>query len=145
MGRPSKYTEAVAEQINSRMMQGESLRSICADAKMPSLATVCNWLAAGKEPFLEQYTRAREIQAELMADDIVGIADRAKNKDDAPAKKLQMDARMWVASKLLPKKYGENKELKLTGDKDNPIQTRAVIEIIPCVIPIAGSEKDVDV
>lgn len=39
----------------------------------------------------------------------------------------------------------DNKEHKLTGDKDNPIQTRAVIEIIPCAVPIAGSEKDVDV
>ena len=37
-GRPSKYTEERAEQIYSRIVEGESLRSICSGANMPDKA-----------------------------------------------------------------------------------------------------------
>ena len=41
-----------------------------------------------------------------MADEIVEIADNA-TPQDAHVARLKVDARKWVAAKLLPKKYGD--------------------------------------
>ncbi len=64
-----------------RLLDGESLRSICTDDAMPARSTVLYWLAGAwpegdpRREFLGQYARAREAQAELYADDIIDIAD----------------------------------------------------------------------
>jgi hypothetical protein len=41
-----------------------------------------------------------------MADEIVEIADNA-TPQDAHVARLKVDARKWVAAKLLPRKYGD--------------------------------------
>jgi Bacteriophage Sf6, terminase small subunit-like len=41
-----------------------------------------------------------------MTDEIVEIADNA-TPQDAHVARLKVDARKWVAAKLLPKKYGD--------------------------------------
>jgi hypothetical protein len=108
-GRPSKYTKALAARICERMCEGESLRKICADPKMPHMATVLRWVgseAEDKAGFREQYARAREAQADKFADELVDIADEGTN-ENANIIRLRMDARKWAASKLAPKKYGD--------------------------------------
>jgi hypothetical protein len=40
-GRSPGYTTEIAETICNRLVDGESLRAICADPAMPSKATVC--------------------------------------------------------------------------------------------------------
>lgn len=73
---------------------------------MPDKATVFRWLADKRE-FCDQYRLAREIQADLLADDILEIADKAYSTSGAIAKaNLQIKSRMWLASKLKPKVYG---------------------------------------
>lgn len=124
VGRPSTFTQAVADAICDRLAEGESLRAICADESMPNRATVFRWLAADQS-FSDQYARAREEQAEALADDIVAIADEAEVRTlgegdevvialDPTAiarNRLRVDARKWVAAKLLPKKYGDRVEV----------------------------------
>ena len=89
------------------------MRSICRDDAMPSLASIFLWL--GKYPeFSEQYTRAREAQAESHADQIVEIAD--DDKIDPNHKRIMVDARKWVASKLKPKRYGDKLDLEHKGE-----------------------------
>ena len=132
MARPSKYSDALAGEICSRIAQGTPLRTICADAGMPGLATVITWL--GKYPeFQAQYARAREEQADALADDIVRIADEAPPPDSETGKidsawvawqRNRIDARKWTAMKLKPKKYGYR--VALTGAADGaPIQVES--------------------
>lgn len=129
MARPTDYATAVADNVCERLADGESLKSICSDEGMPSRSTVFRWLGVHKE-FRDMYARAREEQAELLADEIVGISDEevtmvradkhgVKDDDgngnaevvfDATAvarNRLRVDARKWVAAKLKPKKYGD--------------------------------------
>jgi hypothetical protein len=143
-GRPSTYTAKVADTICERIADGESLRSICRDESMPDKATVFRWLDS-KPEFRDQYARAREEQADTLADEIVTIADEectmvraAKHptaaKDDeaelevvfdstaVARNKLRVDARKWVAAKLKPKVYGNAVTVK--GDPNNPLQVR---------------------
>jgi len=134
MGRPSEYAEEVALTICARLADGESLRKICSDDDMPNRATVFRWLAA-HESFSDQYARAREAQADTLADEIVDIADDGQgdtyidadgkertNQDVIARSRLRVDARKWVAAKLKPKKYGERVTQELTGEGGGPIQ-----------------------
>lgn len=110
-GRPSKYSDEMAEKICEKIANGRSLRSICAEDGMPTKATVCKWLAENQE-FSDQYARARENQADYFAEEIIEIADSAEAESAAVAKaKLQIDARKWAASKIAPKKYGDKQEI----------------------------------
>jgi hypothetical protein len=137
MGRPTDYNEKVADLICERLADGESLRSICADEAMPSKAAVFRWLGKSAD-FRDQYARARDEQAETLADELVDIADEqctmvradkhgTKADDDegntevvfdataVARNRLRIDARKWVASKLKPKKYGERMDSTVTN------------------------------
>lgn len=130
LGRPSAFTDEIADTICERLAEGESLREICASDGMPNRATVFRWLAA-RDDFRDQYALAREAQAEALADDILSIADNSANdwmarndpynpgwtiNGEAIARaRLRVDSRKWVASKLLPKKYGERMAVEHDG------------------------------
>lgn len=119
MGRPTDYLPEVAEDICNLLMLGESLRSICKRPGMPSIRAVMYWLQR-HEDFTQQYARAREVQAELLAEEIIEIADDSKgdvivdedgneqtNHERVARSRLRVDARKWYASKLAPKRYGD--------------------------------------
>lgn len=76
-GRPSKYSEAVVDRICLRLVEGESLRRICADPEMPSLSTIWNWYRKEeiKADFLERFLRARAFQSLVMDGDMQDVAD----------------------------------------------------------------------
>lgn len=118
-GRPSTFSPDMCEKICSKIAEGMSLRKICSENGMPTVGTVCLWLAKDRE-FSEQYARAREAQAETMADEILDIADKippmnpttgAYDSGAVNHQRLRIDSRKWVASKLKPKKYGDRLDL----------------------------------
>ena len=138
MGRPSSFTQDMADTICTRIAEGESLRKICGDDWMPDRVTIYRWLAADPD-FCNQYTRAREDQADTLADEIIAIADEQPeviavlNKhgeliehklDNAflQWQKNRMDARKWTAMKLKPKKYGDRQIL--AGDSEAPLEVQ---------------------
>lgn len=135
MGRPSTFTQEIADVICDRIADGESLRAVCnTDDGMPSKGTVLRWLAES-ETFQVQYARAREEQADKYADEIIEIADEDGTTEkenvgvvyDSTAvarNRLRVDARKWVASKLKPKKYGD--KLALGGDEENPLVVKVI-------------------
>lgn len=136
------YTDEVADIICTRIAEGESLRSICKGEDMPALSTVFRWLNM-VPTFSDHYARAREEQAETLADELVSIADETETKvlmgDDGTSilvldstavarNRLRVDTRKWVASKLKPKKYGE----KIQQEHSSPDGTMTpVINIHP--------------
>jgi hypothetical protein len=122
-GRPSDYTQEMADLICEKLCEGESLRAICLPDEMPNRSTVFRWLSLHEE-FSNQYARAKEEQAEALADDIIAIADQYDQAiekleggtDHIQRAKLRIDSRKWVASKLKPKKYGDKVQNEITGD-----------------------------
>lgn len=130
LGRPTKYTDALADHICDRISNGESLAAICRDESMPNPSTIYRWLVAD-ETFCNMYTRAREEQAETLADQIIQISDTC---DDVQRGRLQVDARKWVAAKLKPRKYGDKIDLTST---DGTMSPPRVIEIVP-----AGADRN---
>jgi len=141
VGRPSIFTKELADLICLRLSEGESLRGICREDEMPSVGTVCRWLATDTV-FREQYARAREAQADTLADEILEISDNATNDwmerqtpegqgigwqvngEHIKRSRLRVDSRKWFAGKVAPKKYGEKAQLDLGSDPDRPVLHR---------------------
>lgn len=140
MGRPSDFTQEIADAICERIADGESLRSICQGDGMPNRITVFRWLNdPGRESFRNQYARAREEQAEFYAESIVDISDEVEveatyqgeevkldlSSAAIARNRLRVDARKWYASKLAPKKFGDFKAVELTGADGGPVLIQA--------------------
>lgn len=112
-------TEKVQTLICEQIMVGKSLACICRENKITESSVYA--MLAKNVFFAEQYARAREIQADLFADEIIEIADKCfATQDDVAKAKLQLDARKWVCSKLHPKKYSERVEADIKTSE--PIQ-----------------------
>ncbi|AGG31951.1 hypothetical protein MU9_2906 [Morganella morganii subsp. morganii KT] len=90
---------------------------------------------------MQQYARAREIQAELLAEEIIEIADDSSgdvivdddgkeqtNHERVARSRLRVDARKWYASKLAPKRYGDriqhDQKITITDLTDDEIDKR---------------------
>ena len=93
--------------------------------QMPSRQNIQLWIAES-EIYQDKHARAREAQADYLAEEIIAIADDAtndymmrvnKNGDEEPVldsehvqrSRLRIDARKWIASNLSPRKYGNAK------------------------------------
>jgi hypothetical protein len=139
-GRPSIYTDVVAEEICTRMAAGESLNKICKDNHLPTESCVRAWALDDREGFYAKYARARAIRAEAMAEEILDISDDSsqdvtfddngnprQNNEFAARSKLRVDTRKWILSKVLPKVYGDR--TVLAGDKDAPLGVQLIHSI----------------
>jgi hypothetical protein len=137
-GRPSLFTQELADRICARLAAGETLRAVCRDEDMPSHATVIAW--AKVEPFSDQYAKAREAGYRVMADEILEIADDGANDtyqdeegntrtniDVLGRSRLRVDTRKWLLSKALPKIYGD--KIAHVGGEDGDSPIRVITEI----------------
>ncbi len=122
VGRPSLYSEEFVTRICTEIALGKSLISICSADDMPDRVTVYRWLEEHVE-FRNEYARARELQADHYADQIVDLADAA---EDANLARLQIDARKWTAAKLRPGRYSERLLNEHTGKDGTPIAVRQI-------------------
>lgn len=131
------YTAELGQRVCELLMQGKSLKEIAAEPRMPSKRTIIRWLADPKMgDFREMYYYSRRVQAEIRVDEILEIADdtskdweKVYNKDGElidlkpnneaiQRSRVRIDTRKWIASKLVPRIYGDtvNHELDVTGD-----------------------------
>lgn len=120
MGRPRTFDrEKVMKAICAEISQGRALARMCEENdEYPTTTTIWEWLDA--DPALAaMYARARQEQADYMADQIVEIADTCEDPQKA---RLQVDARKWVAAKLKPRKYGDKVAAELSGPDGGPIE-----------------------
>jgi len=119
-GRPTDYTEELAATICNGLAEGHSLMSVLRDLQIPA-STVFNWLHANPM-FMENYTRARTTQADVLVEQILEIID--DKHDDPNSRRVRMDGRKWIAGKLRPKKYGEASQvdINLGGQRENPVE-----------------------
>ena len=128
MGRPSSYTDEIAQTICERIAQGESVRAICEDDDMPAQSSVYLWLTKNKQ-FSEQYAHAREGQCEHFLEEIMEIADEEPEfHHHVGWARNRIDTRKWAMSKLAPKKYGD--KILHAGHDDGPVKIEEVRRII---------------
>lgn len=131
-GRPTSYTPEIGRAICERVARGETIKQITRDEDMPPDSTVRGWILDNREGFSELYARAREMQFEVMSEDILEIADdgsndwmdrhreykgvdKVENAEAIARSRLRVDTRKWLLSKLAPKKYGDKVDHHVDG------------------------------
>lgn len=134
-GRPTTYTQEIADAICRRLAEGETLRAICRDMGL-AIGTVLGWVRDDRDGFAERYARARDIGYEVMADELIDIADGGS--DDWQRDRLRVDARKWLLAKALPKRFGDR--VTLSGDAEAPLG----VVMLPEVRDGADDEEDED-
>jgi hypothetical protein len=150
-GRPSEYSPERGDEICGRLAKGESLNSICKSENMPALPTVYRWMRQ-REEFRNNYASAREDQADTLADEILYIADtpvsgiktktnsagevETTESDMIEHRRLQVDARKWIAAKLKPKKYGDAQAMQI-----NLVPIAVQISFAPPDAPLIEHDK----
>lgn len=142
LGRPTKYTPELGDEICSQVMAGMPLVRICASDDMPDARTVYRWFREHND-FCQNYARAKEDQADYFVEDILQIADMAK-ADDVQVARLRVDTRKWAASKYKPKKYGDKLETALTGGLDLNVKHQDVTDKILSKVATADLEAALD-
>lgn len=128
-GRPTIFTQELADKICERIANGDSLRKISRDEDMPPAGTVLRWVAHDLI-FREQYEAAMEQRAEYLFEEMFEIADETNldtietetgerpNAEWISRSRLRVDVRKWALSKMMPKKYGD--KLQVGGAEDLP-------------------------
>lgn len=149
LGRPTKYSEALADKICTRISSGHSLRKV-AKAMAIDESVVYDWLRKYPE-FTKKYAHAREWQADLLADEVLEIANEPMTMDvliggemrpvvsmvAVKHARLRIDARKWYVSKLAPKKYGNRLNATVSRPNDGPVQVQVKMTDAECVEKLA--------
>lgn len=123
-GRPSTYSEATADEIVRRMIEGENVSKICSEEGMPSRATVYGWFDRHPE-FRARCARAYEALADYLVDNIEQMAKTA-TKETLEEVKLQISVAQWRAMKVAPRMYGDRVRAEITGANGGPVQVQAL-------------------
>lgn len=140
MGRPSKYTPELVEEICERLSKGEPLAQICRDEGMPGYRTVYDWADAHPD-VSASIARAREEGEEAIAVSVLDIIDTTPERvatkfgdqvdsGDVANRKMRAEYRLKLLAKWNPKKWGERIDHTSGGEKiaAQPIHiTREVI------------------
>ena len=132
------YSPEIASEICERLANGESLNAICKSdrSKFPDESSVREWVIEDRDGFAPKYTRARDKGLDVIADEILRIADESEhdishedlgdgvvvervNREVIQRSALRVDARKWYLSKLAPKRYGDRSQVAVTDADGN--------------------------
>ena len=126
MGRPVLYpiTSPIWKQIAEGLSCGKSLTSVLKAEGMPSYSMARLMISTSPE-FRAMYDKAVEDRADRLAEEIIELSDAEMPEGlkgpEASAwvqqKRLQVDARKWVASKLKPRTYGDKIDVSVTDNR----------------------------
>jgi hypothetical protein len=135
-GRPKiEYTDELADKICYLIsVSNRGIHHIIKENDLPSWFTIWRWMQE-KPDFYAKYARAREAQADFLAEEMLKISDEERLttktidsdkgttvevSDNVNRSRLMLDARKWQASKLAPKKYGDKLDVTSNGETMKP-------------------------
>ena len=139
IGRPTKFTRKLADDICAGLAVGLSVRTVLDVAnpdnkRMPAMSTFFKWLRLYPE-FAEQYARAKQESADAMAEEILDIADDGRNDwmekhdkdgnligymlngEHVQRSRLRVDTRKFLMAKMKPKVYGDRVDITSKDEK----------------------------
>ena len=125
-GRPVVYgiDNPCWQKLCEQISEGKSLSTAIKSEGMPSYQLVMLMLRNNPE-FRTMYEKAVESRADRLAEEIIELADQQiPDGLEGPMasawvqqKRMQVDARKWVASKLKPKTYGDRIDVAVTDNR----------------------------
>lgn len=155
IGRPSIYTEELGDEICCVVGRSkEGLEHLCQkNSHWPNPNTIYEWRIKNAI-FGEKYALAKGVQADLLVDELLEIADDSDkdtikkinnhgeeyevcNSEWVNRSRLRVDTRKWIASKLAPKFYGE----KLQTEVTNLTQIKTMSDIVTAYKGLSENDR----
>lgn len=114
-GRPTGYNTEIARLICEAVKASQTglRRTLEDDPALPELRTVQRWLEIYPD-FAHDYSRAKADHLKAMSEDIIDISD--DESIDPADKRIRIETRRWLLSKLIPKTYGDKLDLTSGGE-----------------------------
>jgi hypothetical protein len=115
--RPSVRDPDAVRAIFEGMAAGEAVSRICMDPTMPSRTDIYAELERNRD-FRARFSRARIVGLHTLGDEMLELADNARDEDVARVA-LQLKARRWYFARIEGRKYGRLDDPYVVGG--NPI------------------------
>jgi hypothetical protein len=129
-GSRTTYDEELVKIVLEEVSCGSTLRASCREHDINE-ATFRTWVHEdrGRDPQADppreglssRYARARELQAEAWADDLMDIADGSEDGVDTQSSKLRTDTRKWLMGKNHIR-FADKSTTVLEGNPDKPVR-----------------------
>ena len=138
-GRPPfQWTPEIENYILEKIVAVHSIRAIISLAQIgdyngkpfPAFETIMAYVASNDE-FQHKYTRAKDIQQDLMGETIIDIMDGRHPEfvnAELGQRKESAEIRKWVMGKLRRKKWGDVRVTEVTGADGAPLIQPQVID-----------------
>jgi len=110
MSNKLELTTAISADIETLLMNGTPLTTICQTKGSPSLSKVYEWIRTDKE-FANKILTARKIAAQTYLDKMITELENATAKDIAITREKLIHYR-WMASKLVAV-YGDKQQIEV--------------------------------
>jgi hypothetical protein len=139
IGRPSKYTPEIAQEMCNLLAEGVPLREICRREGFPEWRTVYDWMvrddkavaSGGGAGLSAAIARAREIGQDAIAEqiwlDMIAEPERILSEGGGRVdsgyvqwQKAKAEIGLKLLAKWNPKRYGDR--VQLAGDAENPLK-----------------------
>ena len=115
MSKKLELTTAITNDIETLLMNGTPLTTICQNKGSPSLSKVYEWIRTDKD-FANKILTARKIAAQTYLDKMIEELETADNKSIAITREKLIHYR-WMASKLVAV-YGDKQQIEVDSKID---------------------------
>jgi hypothetical protein len=140
LGRPTTYTPEIGAKVCEVFAESEyGLRKTLKDhPELPAYGTVQGWRRKHQD-FEMIFAQAKEQQLHNMAEDIVDIAHDETIEPNA--RRLMVDTRKWLLSKLMHKTYGDKLDVTSGGETLNTGNAMLVDQRVQSIIMQAQARR----
>jgi|TARA_R100001086_G_C11742941_1_gene233017 hypothetical protein len=138
MARPRKINKKLIELILNKISDGESLREIF---ETPNNGIDCSWPTFRKalvadDSLMSRYEKSKSLAVDFLLSDLEfkrkklekqlldGEIDPKQGHNLVNILKIMTSNRQWSASKLRPKVYSRAAELRISGEKEQPLNIK---------------------
>lgn len=134
--------DRIFNEICTLIENGMAVRNALKQDGMPDSKTFYDWMDKDNSK-LQQYARACELRADMMAEDMLEIADDGTNdymtitkgdteynvedREVTSRSKLRVEARKWLLSKMNPKKYGDKTDITTNGNEITNVPSQIIV------------------
>ena len=115
MTKKLELTPVISDTIETLLMNGTPLTTICQNKNSPSLSKVYEWIRTDKD-FANKILTARKIAAQTYLDKMIEELETADNKSIAITREKLIHYR-WMASKLVAV-YGDKQQIEVDSKID---------------------------
>ena len=100
---------AKTEELITRVINGETVKKVATE--LFNSVPMFYWNLERHKELSTLYTQSRHVRADVLADEILEIAD---NDMDAQRARNRIEARKWLASKMMPATYGDRIDVNVS-------------------------------